>query len=45
MIDRRHNDRREEDQSKPLISSRTVLCSWVGMLASIAGDVGVVYLL
>ena len=37
MIDRRKNGRRMEDQPKPLLASRTVLCSWVGILASIAG--------
>ena len=37
MIDRRKNGRRMEDQPKRLLASRTVLCSWIGILASMAG--------
>ncbi len=36
-IERRKNGRRMEDLPKPMWSSRTILCSWMGIVASTFG--------
>jgi hypothetical protein len=37
ILERRETYRRDEDKPKPMYMSGTIICSWLGMAASVVG--------